>query len=261
MDCQETRESLEEFRRGELDPTAASAVEAHLQRCQDCRRLHQDEGALAALVRGLVRVPAPAALHHRLRRLEKSRPRPLEWIARPWVTAAAAAVVVAVVLSPWLSFRPTQPDDPLERLLQGGLTEHTRILLQLQAAASDVPDPASAFATVRSLTDVELPSAFAGDDELTLIATRPTVIGNRKAAAVVLRDSSWFITTYFAVHGKDLPMPETGRVQIETYKPYMRRADGFNLIYWKQGDYAYLMVSDLDDPRSRQLFLKMRKSV
>ncbi|MGH7267486.1 MAG: anti-sigma factor family protein [Candidatus Rokuibacteriota bacterium] len=261
MDCQDTREVLEEFRRGELDSTGMALVEAHLGRCDACRRLLQQEAALASLVRRLTRVPAPAALHRRVRRLETPRGRYRGVLSRPWVAAAAAAVVVALLLSPWLSFRRTQPDDPLERFLQGGLTEHTRILLQLQTPSPDVSDPAAAFATVRSLTDVDLPPAFAGDAELTLIATRPTVIGDRKAAAVVLRDSAWFITTYFAVHGTDLPMPDTGRVQIDRYTPYMRRADGFNVIYWKQDEYAYLMVSDLDDPRSRQLFLKMRKAL
>jgi anti-sigma factor RsiW len=261
MDCQETREVLEEFRRGELDPAAAALVEAHLGRCDACRRLLQEEAVLASLAGRLTRMPAPPALHRRVRRLGPPRAGYRRWLGRPWVAAAAAAVLVTLLLSPWLSFRRAQPDDPLERFLEGGVTEHTRILLQLQTAPPYVPDPVAAFATVRSLTDVDIPPAFAGDAELTLVATRPTVIGDRKAAAVVLRDAAWFTTTYFAVHGKDLPMPDTGRVQIDRYKPYMRRADGFNLIYWKQGEYAYLMVSDLDDPRSRQLFLKMRKAL
>jgi hypothetical protein len=62
--------------------------------------------------------------------------------------------------------------------------------------------------------------------------------------------------------GKDLPAPpEKGRVQIETYRPYMQQIDGFNVIYWKQGEYAYLMVSDLDRSRCQKLFLKMRKGI
>ena len=28
----------------------------------------------------------------------------------------------------------------------------------------------------------------------------------------------------------------------------MRQVNGFNVIYWKQGDLAYLMVSGLDEP-------------
>ncbi|HEV8673372.1 MAG TPA: zf-HC2 domain-containing protein [Methylomirabilota bacterium] len=263
MDCQEAREILEEYRRGELPADAAATVEAHLARCPRCRGLREEADAMAAGIRALPRSPAPAALARRLERLRLARPRPapIRWLARPWVAAAAAAVLVAAVLAPWVQFRGRPPEDPLERLVQSSLTEHTRILLQLQAVAGEVSDPASAFATLRSLTDVQVPSAFAGDEELTLLEARPTVIANRKAAAVVLRDQAWFITTYFALHGQDLPMPNEGRVQIDTYRPYMRQVNGFHVIYWKQGDYAYLMVSDLDDPRSRQLFLKMRKAL
>ena len=114
---------------------------------------------------------------------------------------------------------------------------------------------------MRSLTDIQLPPAFAGDAELQLVAARPTVIANRKVAAAVLSDKTQSVTTYFAVPGKDLPMPSERRVQIEQYRPYMRRANGFHVVYWKQGDLVYLMVTDLDDPHARQLFLRMRKAL
>ncbi|HEV8306955.1 MAG TPA: zf-HC2 domain-containing protein [Methylomirabilota bacterium] len=261
MDCQEARDLLEEHRRGELPPEAAASVEEHLARCALCRRVRQADDALASMVRSLRRTPASPALHRRIRRIGREPVRPLRWLARPWVAAAVAAAVVLLALSPWLHFRRDPTADPFERLLQGAVTEHTRILLQLQVIAGEVSDPASAFATVRSLTNVQIPPAFAGDAELTLLTARPTVIATHKAAAVVLRDHAWFITTYFALPGKDLPMPNERRVQIEQYRPYMREFDGFHVIYWKQGEYAYLMVSDLDDPRSRQLFLKMRKAL
>jgi len=262
MNCQDAREVLEEYRRGELDPEAAALVQAHLAGCVRCQRLVEDAEAVTRLVRQLPRSPAPAGLARAVRRLARARPAPLVWLARPWVAAAVAALVVAALLAPWIQVRLSRSDDPVERVLQSGVAEHTRLLLQLQAATGQVADPAEAFATVRSLTDVQLPWVFAGDAELTLMEARPTMIANRKAAAVVLRDPAWFITTYFAMPGKDLPPPpEKGRVQIEQYRPYMRQVDGFNVIYWKQGEYAYLMVSDLDTPRCQKLFLKMRKGI
>jgi anti-sigma factor RsiW len=264
MDCQEARELLEEYRRGELPPDVAARVGAHLAGCPACRRLREEADAVAALVGRLPRQDVPARLARWVRRRARRRrglPRPLGWLARPWAAAAVAAVLVAAVLGPWGYLRGSRPEDPLERVLQSGIAEHSRILLQLQALAGQVWDPAETFATVRSLTDVQVPWVFAGDEDLTLMEARPTVIANRKAAAVVLRDKAWFTTTYFAMPGKDLPMPEKGRVQIGTYRPYMRQADGFNIVYWKQGEYAYLMISDLDTPRCQQLFLRMRKGM
>jgi anti-sigma factor RsiW len=262
VDCHDTWEVLEEFRRGELDPGVAAAVEAHLQGCPACRRLREGADAVSGLVRTLPRRPAPAGLARAIRQLEQPRRGGVAgWLGRPWVAAAVAALLVAAVLAPWVEFRGRRAEDPIERLLQAGVAEHTRILLQLHTLAADVSDPDSVFAQVRSLTDVEVPRAFAGSAELTLLQARPTVIANRKAAAVVLRDPAWFITTYFALSGRGLPMPNDRRVQIEQYRPYMRTVEGFNVIYWKQGEYAYVMVSDLDDPGTRLLFLKMRKNL
>lgn len=261
MSCDEARDILEEYRRGELPPDAVVSLEAHLAGCPRCRRLRETHDAVAALVRRMPRTPAPPSLRRRILEAAGEQRRRLAWLRRPWAAAALAAATVALILAPWLQFRSDGPTDPFERLLQAGVAEHARILLQLQGLAAEVSDPASAFARVRSLTDIDIPQVFAGDEELTLMSARPTMIANRKVAAVVLRDRAWFITTYFAVHGNDLPMPERGRVQIEKYKPYMRQINGFNVIYWKQGEYAYLMVSDLDAPRCRQLFLKMRKAL
>lgn len=261
MDCHEVREVLEEFRRGELPADAAAPVAAHLSSCPSCRGLHEEGNAMATMIRGLPRSPAPDALARAVSRLAHPRPSGLNWVARPWAAAVVAAVAVAVALAPWVQFRSRPEADPVDRLLQSAVAEHARMLLQLQTTAGEVHDPASAFETVYSLTDIHLPAAFAGDEELRLVTARPTLIANRKAAAAVLRDRARFFTSYFALPGKDLPMPSEGRVQIEQYRPYMRHLEGVIVIYWKQGDLAYLMVSNLDDPRSRQLFLKMRKAL
>jgi anti-sigma factor RsiW len=261
MDCRQAREWLEEYRRRELGADAAAAVEAHLAQCAECRRLLEETEAFAGRVRALPRASAPARLGRAVRRLGRTGG-VRTWLGRPWVAAALAAVVVAAVLAPWVQLPARRGDDTLERLLQSGVMEHTRILLQLQTMAAEVSDPQSAFARVHSLTDVQVPPAFGGNPEMTILQARPTLIANRKAAAVVLRDPAWFITTYFALPGKDLPPPpEAGRVRIETYRPFMKQIEGFTLVYWKQGEYAYLMVSDRDDPGTRQLYLKMRKAM
>jgi hypothetical protein len=56
-------------------------------------------------------------------------------------------------------------------------------------------------------------------------------------------------------------MPAKGRVQIDRYRPYMRQVNGFNVVYWKQQDLAYIMVSGLDREGCQKLFLKMRQAL
>lgn len=260
LDCAEARETLEEYRRGELSPDAAAPVAAHLAGCTRCRRLHDADAALAALVRSLPPTPAPPALRRRIKRLGGGRGLQT-WLARPWVAAALAAAVVAAVLAPWVRIRDEGRVDVLERLIQSGVAEHRRILLQVDLATGDVRDAGALFERVRALSEVPVPAAFAGGGELRLLTARPTLLADRKSAAATLRYQTAPVTTYFVLPGKDLPMPTKGRVQIEQYRPYLRQVAEFHVVYWKQGDLAYLMVSGLDDARTRRLFLEMRKSL
>jgi hypothetical protein len=115
---------------------------------------------------------------------------------------------------------------------------------------------------VERLTGIALPAIFAGVGELHLRDARATVLAGRKSAAAALRYPKSPITTYFVLYGADLPMPPADRrVQIEQFRPYMREMNGYNVVYWKQKDLAYVMVSGLDKEGCQKLFLKMRKAL
>jgi anti-sigma factor RsiW len=263
MDCHATREVLEEYRRRELEPDRARAVEAHLQGCPACQGILAREESMARIVHALPRSPAPAALMRQIRALG-ARPRGIaSWLGRPWVAAAVAALVVAAVLAPWLRRPAERPRDIVDALIQSGVAEHRRILLDLEATPREVssPDAEALFQRVRSVTTVELPKVFAGTDELHLLAARPTILASRKTAAATMRYQTSPDTTYFVLPGPDLPMPTEGRVQIEQYRPYMREVNGFNIVYWKQKDMVYLMVSGLDREGCQKLYLKVRKAL
>jgi putative zinc finger protein len=261
MDCHEAREVFEEHRRRELSPDRAEAVEAHLAGCPACRALWAREKAVAGLVRALPRSAAPPTLARQIRGLGARRRGIVGWLGRPWVAAAVAAIVVAAVLVPWLRRPAERPVDVVEALIQSGVAEHRRILLELEVLPPAVDDPDALFARVRSVADVELPKIFAGSGELRLLIAKPTLLASRKTAAAALRYPTSPITTYFILRGKDLPMLEKGRVQIEQYRPHMREVNGFNVVYWKQQDMAYIMVSGLDREGCQKLYLKMRKAL
>jgi anti-sigma factor RsiW len=261
MDCHQARELLEEYRRRELDPERAQAVEVHLAGCPTCQAILAREEAVARLVHALPRSPAPPTLARQIRALDTRRRGLGGWLGRPWVAAAIAAVLVAAVLTPWLR-RPTPPsEDAVDAIIQSGVAEHRRILLDLEATPREIPDPTELFQRVSSVTSVDLPKVFAGTDELRLVAARPTIIASRKTAAATMRYKAPPDTTYFLFPGTDLPMPNEGRVQIEQYRPYMREVNGYNIVYWKQKDMAYLMVSALDKEECKRLYLKVRRAL
>ena len=209
MDCHETREVLEEYRRRELEPDRARAVEAHLEGCPACRAILAREEAVARLVHTLPRPPAPAALVRQVRALGARARGIAGWLGRPWVAATVAALVVAAVLAPWLG-RRERPADIVETLIQSGVAEHRRILLELEVQPAGVDDPDALFARVRSVVEVELPKILAGTGELRLLTAKPTLLASRKTAAAALRYPTSPVTTYFILPGKDLPMPTEG---------------------------------------------------
>jgi anti-sigma factor RsiW len=260
MDCHQTRDLLEEYRRRELAADLAREVEAHLAGCPTCRAILAREEAVAELVRALPRSPAPATLVRQIRALDARRRDITGWLGRPWVAAAIAAVVVAAVLSPWLR-RPERPGDIVDTIIQSGVAEHRRILLDLEATPREISDPTELFQRVSAVTAVEVPKVFAGTDELHLVAARPTLLASRKTAAATMRYKDPPDTTYFIFPGADLPMPTEGRVQIEQYRPHMREVSGFNVVYWKQKDMAYLMVSGLGREECQKLYLKVRRAL
>jgi anti-sigma factor RsiW len=259
MDCADVWEVLEEYRRRELSAEAMAAVEAHLAGCPACRRLRDESEALAIRIRALPRPTASPARVRAVRGLERApvARRRRRW---PWVAAAAAVVLVALGWAAWLRFAPDRPAGALEALLLSGVAEHRRIAV-LAEGSLDVADPAPLFREVERLTGFPPPAAFAGVGELRLRDARATVLAGRKTAAAALHYPTSRITTYFVLPGADLPMPSERRVQIEQYRPYMREVSGLNVVYWKQKDLAYLMVSELDQEGSKKLYLTMRKAL
>jgi anti-sigma factor RsiW len=260
-ECQRITDLLQGERPGELEPAVAGQVEAHLAQCSSCRSRRAEDTALAAMIRSLPVTPAPPDLRRRIERDASPRPRLGRWLGRPWIPAAAAVVLIAVALWPWIPFRSRPAADPIETLVLSAVGEYENILLQLHGESADVTDPAKAFASVQASTRVRLPPALAGDPEYPLVAARPTVLAHRRAATAVLGYEGRPACAYFVLAGEDLPMPEASRVQIEQYRPYARQVGGFRAIYWKQGELALLMVTDLDETQSRQMFLRIRKAL
>jgi anti-sigma factor RsiW len=261
MDCRQVRELLEEYRRRELDPDRARAVEAHLAGCPTCPAILTQEEAVARLVHSLPRSSAPPALVSQIHALGGRQRGVPGWLRRPWVAAAIAAVLVLAVLTPWLRRPAVRPEDAVDAIIQSGVAEHRRILLDLEVTPREITDPTELFQRVQSVTSVELPKVFAGTDELHLVAARPTILASRKSAAATMRYKAPPDTTYFLFPGADLPMIEQGRVQIEQYRPHMREVNGYNVVYWKQKDMAYLMVSGLDKEECKGLYLKVRRAL
>jgi hypothetical protein len=101
---------------------------------------------------------------------------------------------------------------------------------------------------------------FPGDAQQQLVAGKVSDLPGKRAATFVYRDGSGRYTTLFLLPEAGVDIPTEGRMPIKTFKPYHRVVSGRQLLLWKQGRLAYLLVSDLDQAGSASMFLKIRKA-
>jgi anti-sigma factor RsiW len=111
MDCSTFRRSIHHFQADELSAAERAAVESHLDNCAACARaLEVEEGFLRGLRSRRPRAEAPSGLEARVRAAlarEAPDPAPSAWYRGPWLAAAAAALLLALLLVPGLG-RPRE---------------------------------------------------------------------------------------------------------------------------------------------------------
>jgi anti-sigma factor RsiW len=263
MECREAREHLAELNRGWLSPEVEAAVRTHATDCASCGDIVRRDVALHALMRErLPRYAVPPALRARLQGMLQEARQPVRanwkgWLRlHPWTTSVAAGAMAALLLtwagSVWLA------RDPVSRLVALAVNEHTEY--KRETMNRPIPDPARLLADLRSQAPFALGPIFAGDPEAALIAARTVTLRGKPAAALVYRNAPQRYTTLLLMRGAEATIPAEDRLPIETFKPYHRVASGKQVLYWKQGDVACLMVSDLDPIRIAAMFLKVRKA-
>jgi hypothetical protein len=214
------------------------------------------------LLRGaLPRWPAPA----RLRRTVMEALNPVERRSRPslWLPPALAALGAAMIMVLWLApALRRDAGDQIEYISRAAVSEHARAVLWSDTRADLLP---AALPRVMEESGVTLNWVFTGDDDLQLIGAVPTVVEGRRAMSLVYRDSDGHTVVYVISSGPMVTLPERGRVQIERWRPLLRKEnDGFSLIVWRQAGLVCVMASDLvsegDVGRLKRYFAKVRAS-
>lgn len=99
MECREVRVLLTGLADGELDPVREEQVRGHTEKCIGCARALRDERLLKEAVSRLPMPGVPPSLKKSIDREIRTRTRPRQRVVRFSTAAAAAAVLVALVLS------------------------------------------------------------------------------------------------------------------------------------------------------------------
>ncbi|PYN96532.1 MAG: hypothetical protein DMD91_21175 [Candidatus Rokuibacteriota bacterium] len=207
------------------------------------RRLHEE----------LPRYAAPPGLRGAILAQRPRRGRPAAWFA-PTVSALATAMVLVLVGLTWLP--RTMSGDVVQRIVNGVVLEHTRVMMWGARRPEIVP------AALAQDSGIRLAKVFVGDDVLSLEASEPVYIDWRHGVALHYRDQDGHRITYVALPAPRMPMPDRQRVQVDRYKPALMRVGGFATLVWKHGDVACFLVSDMvsasDLERFKEYFVRVR---
>jgi hypothetical protein len=164
------------------------------------------------------------------------------WVG-PLASALAMALIMILLITP--SLPTTITADPIRLISQAVISEHARTILWGEARADVVP---AALPRAMQQSGVELSWVFTGDDEIQLINAQ----------------ADGHAVTYVVLPARTLALPERGRVQIDRWRPLVRKEGGFSLIIWKQQELLCVLVSDLvsdsDLRKLKEYFVKVRSS-
>jgi hypothetical protein len=223
----------------------------------------EDDGGIGRLLRErLTRHPAPAMLRAAVREaLEPRAPRQPWWML--WGAPAATAIATALVMLLWIApSLPSAPGvDPAQMVVRAVLAEHARNIFWGEARSDVVP---AALPRAMEESGVALNWVFTGDDDIRLVNANPTYLEGRRGIELTYQDAEGHTITYVIVPGGTVTLPERGRVQIDRWRPVVRRENGFSLIMWRQQSLLCVMASDLvsegDLDRFKEYFVKVRSS-
>jgi len=239
MKCEETRELLDAYHDGELQPATQGAVETHLRTCPSCSAALAAHQALRCKIRALGRTPAPAALAARIRTALAEQDRAAGRIVvtrRSW-GALAASHLLAIALGGSAVFGLMQGRDARNFAIQETIDAHVRSLIDehalMQIASSDSHNVRPWF---MGKLDFSPAVAELGKDDYPLLGARVDYIANRYVAALVYGRRKHRINLFVT------PIEAAGAAGALT----SATRSGYNLLEWQKDGFRYRAVSDLN---------------
>jgi anti-sigma factor RsiW len=269
--CHDVRVQLARLLRGEVDSAELAEMFHHLAECAGCAAEFKAEAALGRQLQAETTRYAPPpdireAVENLIRRQRSGRwaagrDRVQAFFRRPLVAAAVGALAaslfaVSVSQVVWQNLTP----DALQSLVAEAANTHRRMVLQRELLDREQPNVDRVVADLHDRLGLPTTTAFRGDQEVRLIAARPTFVAGQTGVTFVYTEGPDRILTLTLLPGREIQMPRQGTTQIETYRPFMTRKDSIGIVVWKQADIAYALTAPASEVDLSRLFLKIRKA-
>jgi anti-sigma factor (TIGR02949 family) len=261
MTCNEIRDQLLAYQRGELAPEAKEQVAAHLATCEACRRAAAVEVELSELLeKRLPQHPAPLALKRRLAGrvsdLPESLPAP---VRKPWtrkifpsVASALAAAALTLMCVRLVSPGAFHREPTAAPLVSEAVNDHLRVVqsthpLEIESGGIHQVKP-----WFTGKLDFAPRVAFSGDEEFPLVGGSLGYFRDRKAAVFVFKHKLHTISLLvFPAAG--LPWPTDGLQPLGRLRVSSRSERGFNVVMWRDGELGYCLISDVNSAQLERL--------
>jgi anti-sigma factor RsiW len=238
MKCEETRELLDAFHDGELQPATSAAVETHLRSCPSCSAALAAHEALREKVRSLGRTPAPEMLAAKLRKSLSeldTEARSKELNIRSW-GAMAASHFLAIALGGAAVFGLVHGRDARGFVIQETIDAHVRSLIDertlMQIASNDSHNVRPWF---MGKLDFSPAVAELNKEEFPLLGARVDYLANRYVAALVYGRRKHRINLFVAPADSVVSARITATAR-----------NGYSILEWQAGGLSYRAVSDID---------------
>ncbi len=264
MLCAETLR-VQAYFDGEVDAVSAIEIERHLEHCTECRDLHRHlQQTRIALRRDLSRPRVSPQLAARVRStLERESrhglppQRSVTWSRSAWTGSdggrssfwrgalsgagvSALAAMVALVL--WLPFR----SDPV---IDGLMSAHLRSLMSEHLVDVQSSDHHTVKPWFAGHTDVSPAVADFSAQGYTLVGGRADYVAQQRAAVLVYRHGAHVIDVFaWAAAGPAGSGPAAWRLRSGRVT-----RNGYELLFWRQGDIEYCAVADTGQDELRAL--------
>jgi anti-sigma factor RsiW len=240
MNCAHCRKLVDAFIDEELDAGTREAMQAHIERCAECKAAIEERGRLRAVLAGARdHEPVPQDVAARLRERLDAAELPVAAARGPtWLQAAglaAAAATIAVGLTFALTTGPSRATAVLERIVERHI-----------AALGSVPGdglPSLQFASqerhrlkpwFQGRVPLSPPVADLSAQGVELLGGRVERIGSVDAAVVVYRIRRHPVDLFCWRDGSGPAPPRTDALH------------GFNIVQWSIDGIACAAVSDLN---------------
>jgi anti-sigma factor RsiW len=232
MNCQELKQWL--INQNSADENAFRQVKDHIQVCQTCEKLYQNDMALDAILKnGMQTVDPPPGLIARARhKIEsESRSRPFGFLRVTWKTVvpalSMAALVLVMLLNPFSGHLQT-----VDEVVTLSIANHLDTSMEMAFRAGEIADVGQWF-TQRLGYAVRLPDLKRLG--LKLLGGRECAFGKNDAALLFL-NSKGKRASLFVINQNDV------RVNFDGERKYTVEESNFKVTVWKESGMVYTMV-------------------